>query len=220
MHITKIDNAYNFWQNILYGVLQGLILSPLLFNIDSFDLFLIMNPEDIANYGDDSTPYVTGKNNGKVVIFLDESSCVVFKRFSYNQFQANVRKCHVLLGTKQHVQVNLSSAQIENSSSKKLLGVTIHAKLSFENHIEQIYAKVRAKLKAVARITCFTNMQKKKVLMKAFLMAQFIYCPLIWMFHNRNLNNKIINLHENCLQIVYTDNTSSVEELFKMDNSV
>ena len=126
----------------------------------------------------------------------------------------------MLLETNQHVQVNLSSAQIENSSSKKLLGVTIHAKLSFENHIEQIYAKVRAKLKALARITCSTNMQKKKVLMKAFLMAQFIYCPLIWMFHNRNLNNKIINLHESCLQIVYTDNTSSVEELFKMDNSV
>ena len=41
---TKIANAYNFWENILHGVPQGLILSPLLFNINSCDLFLKMNP--------------------------------------------------------------------------------------------------------------------------------------------------------------------------------
>ena len=31
---TKIDNADSSWQNILYGVPQGLISGPLLFNID------------------------------------------------------------------------------------------------------------------------------------------------------------------------------------------
>ena len=30
---TKIDNAYSSWQSILYGISQGLILGPLLFNI-------------------------------------------------------------------------------------------------------------------------------------------------------------------------------------------
>ena len=27
--------------------------------------------------------------------------------------------------------------------------------------------------------------------MKTFIDAQFKYCPLIWMFHSRTLNNKI-----------------------------
>ena len=56
--------------------------------------------------------------------------------------------------------------------------------------------------------------------MKAFFMAQFSYCPLIWMFHSRKLNNKINKLHERCLRIVYSDNTSSFEELLETDNSV
>ena len=97
----------------------------------------------------------------------------------------------MLLSADQHVQVKIGAAQIQNSSSEKLLGVTIDAKLSFEKHVEQIYARARAKLKALARIAPFMNIQKKKVLMKAFFTAQFSYCPLIWMFHSRKLNNKI-----------------------------
>ena len=58
---TKIDNAYSSWQNILYGVSQGSILGPSLFNIDLCDLYFIMNHEDIANYADDNTRYISGK---------------------------------------------------------------------------------------------------------------------------------------------------------------
>ena len=118
------------------------------------------------------------------------------------------------------MQVKIGAAQIENSSNEKLLVVTTDAKLSFEKHIEQIYAKARAKLKALARIAPFMNIKKKRVLMKAFFMAQFSYCPLTWMFHSRKLNNKINKLHERCLRIVYSDNTSSFEELLETDNSV
>ena len=188
---TKIDNAYSSWQNILYGVPQGSILGPLLFNIDLCNLFFVMNHEDIVNYADDNTPYVSGKNIDEVVRFLEESSRVIFKWFSDNQFQANASKCHVLLSTDEHVQVKIGTAQIENSSSEKLLGVTIDAKLSFEKHIEQ----------------------KESIDEKAFFMIQFSYFPLIWMFQSTKLNNKINKLHERCLRIVYSDNTSSFQEL-------
>ena len=68
----------------------------------------------------------------------------------------------MLLSTDEHVQVKIDTAQIENSSSEKLLVVTIDAKLSFKKNIEQIYTKARAKLKALARIAPFMNIKKKK----------------------------------------------------------
>ena len=55
--------------------------------------------------------------------------------------------------------------------------------------------------------------------MKAFIESQFNYCPLIWMFHSRTINNKINRLHERALRIVYSDFKSSFEVLFMRDNS-
>ena len=55
--------------------------------------------------------------------------------------------------------------------------------------------------------------------MKAFFTAQFSYCPAIWIFHSRKLENKINKLHERCLRIVFSDNTSSFEELLETYNS-
>ena len=48
----------------------------------------------------------------------------------------------------------------------------------------------------------------------------FIYCPLIWMFHSRTLNNRISNIHERALRLTYKDNQSSFKELLEKDHSV
>ena len=56
---VKIRNVYSMIQNVETGVPQGSILGPLLFNIHIADLFDFLPDVDIANFADDSTPYVT-----------------------------------------------------------------------------------------------------------------------------------------------------------------
>ena len=55
--------------------------------------------------------------------------------------------------------------------------------------------------------------------MKAFIESQFSYCPLIWMFHNRTMNNRINAIHERSLRIVYRDHDSTFEQLLMKDES-
>ena len=52
---TKIENTYSTWLGIIFGVLQGSILIPLLFNVFLADLFFIVNDIDIASYPDKNT---------------------------------------------------------------------------------------------------------------------------------------------------------------------
>ena len=55
---TKIENTYSTWLDIIFGVLQGSILGPLLFDVFLADLFFTVNDTDITSYADDNTPYM------------------------------------------------------------------------------------------------------------------------------------------------------------------
>ena len=57
--------------------------------------------------------------------------------------------------------------------------------------------------------------------MNAFIKSQFSYCPFVWMFHSRTLNNKINKLREKALRLVYRNKTSlSFENLLKKGETV
>ena len=64
------------------------------------------------------------------------------------------------------------------------------------------------------------DLAKRKSLMKAFITSQFNYCPLIWMFHSRQLNNRINKTKERALRLVSKDNKLTFNDFFKLDNSV
>ena len=56
--------------------------------------------------------------------------------------------------------------------------------------------------------------------MNSLFTSQFSYCPLVWMCHSRSMNSRINRLHETCLRIIYSDKSSSFEELLQKDESV
>ena len=107
-----------------------------------------------------------------------------------------------------------------NIKYNKTLGIIIDNELKFDIHINSLCKKANQKLHALARISNFMSFEKRKVIMKAFILSQFNYCPLIWMFHNRELNNKINNIHERALRITYKDKTTVFKDLLLKDNSV
>ena len=103
--------------------------------------------------------------------------------------KANGDKCHLLLTKDTDV----------TTKEKELLGVKIDTKLSFKTHFSSLCKKASQKLHALARVVNFMDLAKRKSLMKAFITSQFNYCPLIWMFHGRQLNNRMNKIQERAL---------------------
>ena len=57
---------------------------------------------------------------------------------------------------------------------------------------------------------------KCKTLINTIFDSLFAYCPLVWMFHNRQLNTKINNLHYRALRIICRNETFTFDELLKI----
>ena len=217
---VKINDSYSSWREILYGVPQGSILGPLLFNIFICDMFYFLDNYELANYADDSTPYSAKRNHKLVTGELEISSSILFKWLRTNYMKVNTDKSHLLLSGNASLTSNIDNNLIESENEQVLLGVMIDSNLSFEKHINNLCKKASQKLNTLARISGYINLQKRRVIMKSFITSQFGYCPLSWMFHSKRLNNKINSIHERALRITYVDNVSSFQELLEKDNSV
>ena len=65
------------------------------------------------------------------------------------------------------------------------------------------------------------DVTKRRALMKVFITSQFSYCPLVWMFHSRNMKHTINRIYQGALQLMH-ENPRDVTftELLAEDNSV
>ena len=150
---------------------------------------------------------------------LESESLILFKWFSDNGIQAKSGKSHVMLTTDNKLKINVKDSLTSNEIVK-LLGETVDNKLSFEPHFSLVCKKISQKIHALARVSKFISKKKLRFILKAFILSQFSYCPLVWMCHSRTLNNKINKLHEMALRLIYDDKQSTCEELLNINKSI
>ena len=181
-----------------------------------------MEKTKIANYADDNTAYCTEEIIEMLKANLANETNIAIKWFHNNEMKSNDDKCHLIIANKENefIKIKIGSEVIQSSESVDLLGITIDKNLNFTDHVTSLIKKGNQKLYALARISKYLSKDKVKIIMRTFIHSQFNYCPLVWMFHSRTLNNKINKLHERALRLVYKNEDSTFDELLELDNSV
>ena len=221
---VRLNNTYSEWIDILFGVSQGSILGPLLFNIFLCDLFLFLDDIPVANYADDNTPYCTGLKISDVLIKLENAAKTLLQWFKDNRMKVNPDKYHLLINnTKESFQIKIDNQTVSNSKYEKLLEVKVNHELNFNEHVSSLCRKASHKLNALSRIASCMTFNQRRLIFNSFITSHFFYCVgvwIVWMFHSRKLNQKTNHIHERALRIVYKDFNSPFQELLIKDNSL
>lgn len=103
---------------------------------------------------------------------------------------------------------------------KKLLSIKTGTKLKFEHHVKMLFKKATQKINALAIELPYMTFQQRKLIFNFFLISHFSYWPIVWIFHNRRLNNDINNIREKALRIIYQNYATSFTDLPARDNSL
>ena len=64
--------------------------------------------------------------------------------------------------------MNVGGFKIDKSDTEKLLGVRFDKKSAFDDHISDICKKIGRKISALARVTPYMGIAKKRILMNTF----------------------------------------------------
>ena len=71
---TKMNASFSSWSELMQGVPQGSVLSPLLFNIYLNDLFYQFIETEVCNFADDTTSYACDTNLKNLIQRLEIDS--------------------------------------------------------------------------------------------------------------------------------------------------
>ena len=220
-HCTRVGSAVSSILEILLGVPQGSVLGPLLFNIFINDLILTCK-EDICNFADDNTSFVSSSNLPEVLFRIENEMENALTWYRNNGMVANPHKFQtIFLGVRKlNISIKIGSFTIESSEQVKLLGITIDNQLTFYPHIVNICGKAVSKIKALVRIRGCLDQKQADLLFSSHIMAPFNYCPLVWMFCSKQAINLIQKTHCKALRARFNTFSDTLQDLLVRSNSV
>ena len=216
----RIGSHFSSWLEVLLGVPQGSILGPLLFNIFINDLLFIIT--DISNFADDNTLSACESNMDKVLEILTAKLDLVLEWFNNNSMVANPSKFQLIFpGTvNANIAIKIGKFTVKSVEIVKLLGVKFDSKLSFVPHVKELCRKSDQIIRALRRIRHLLPRKKADLLVNAYILSPFNYCPFVWMFCGKEGNRLIEQSHCRALRVLLNESDKSYQELLLECNTV
>lgn len=159
---VRIGNEFSSFKKIAYGVTQGSVLGPTLFNLFINDLFInLFSNLDLNSkillYTDDEVLYISGTNLSDIMPKVQADIDEIYLWSVRNRLTVSVPKAKTLLiGRKQKLnsldtpsELKPGGKELDWVDSFNYLGLTIDNILSVNPTIELMHCKAAFKLKTL-----------------------------------------------------------------------
>ena len=202
---VQVDDKRSTIQNIYFGVPQGSILGPILFNVYVAELPSVIETPSIQ-YADDTTLHrsCTKKEMLENVISLERDLMQLSTWSTDNGLIFNDDKLQMIIFHKprslpadRSYLVRSNGHSIKQESTVKLLGVMVDQNLSWTDQINHVIKSAQSNLQVIKQFQRFTPFNVRKTLAESLVLSKLNYCNTVYSQIPQYMKKKLQRI-QNC----------------------
>ena len=192
-HHVQVDDKSSEMTNMYFGVPQGSILGPVLFNLYVADLPEILSSTS-AQYADDATIYDSCKNgsskscaqnlekdlnnllpwstNENLLFNEDKTKSILFST-------SQLAEMHQLSDSNTY-QIKRNEKAVKRVQCTKILGIHFDENLSWKDHVNNVLKSCYGTLRILRQFKRFTPLNARKTLAETLVLSKISYCNVIY----------------------------------------
>ena len=187
---VKLEDTISSPQKVNFGVPQGSVLGPVLFNIYVNDLVTFLRNCFIVQYADDTQILLESKIEDLEDLIKRAEDILMQAKiyFLENGLLLNEKKTQcIFIGARyfvnkinDNIQINFGGNLLKPMENVKNLGVYFDQFMSFESHIEHVCKKVMGVLIYLNRIKQIFEPQTRIIVVQSLALSLINYCFIVW----------------------------------------
>jgi hypothetical protein len=182
---VRIDDVLSDLENLLSGVPQGGILSPLLYIIYVADIQLWLKYVKATTYADDTSTSVSHNLLSKVISMLEEDAKNVLAFMASNGLVANASKTALIImnnglykikdESKVPITIRIGNYTVIQEPNTKLLGVILDEDQKWNTQISKLISSLNSRLYLVKRLSNYISKDRLKKIADSLYMSKLRY---------------------------------------------
>jgi hypothetical protein len=223
---TYLNGTYSDTNCITYGVPQGSILGPLLFNLYINDIHQCIK-DDVILFADDTAIFTSHENADTAIQQANNTMETIQEWYAANLLSINYKKSNFILFSPRKnnrrsdiTEIKIKSNKISRVSNTKYIGLIIDEKLSWNEHInKQILSNLTKYFGVFYNIRHHLNIQLKRMAYFSCVYSKISYGLEIYGSCSDTLTSKIQVIQNKLLRtLLGTHRMHNTNDLHKQFN--